>query len=560
MLRAAVLFFQGHSSLYWAVMLGIGCLLLLDLWRTVRISKPGMPPVRDGQWPGFGLLLVALLVWGRFATFAWPQQNVDEAQAIAAALTLRHDPRFWLAVDAGSHGPLVAFPLAVVGLVTRRIDFLVTRIVMTALLCGSLWFTFDACARRFGVLAAKMAMLPVAIALSLVRSGDFVSYNGEQPLIFLLALGLWLAERALSSARRGGSRPDQNERVFLASGAVLGLIPWVKLQGVPIAAAASVIVLVAARWRGALWFVAGAVAASTVFLVYIAAIGAVPDFVDGYLLFATRYANRESLDALGLVQKYQHFAPFMIGAVALAPALGGIWVLLFVVTVLAEGREVLRRVDIALCALLFAASEYAVIRPGNPFPHYLFLLVLPIVALTASLLEAALRSPRWGRFTLLGYGTLALVVPTARQLESRTASIDVALPAGDLSPPAADLVRRYSHPGDTLVVWGWMSSYHVATQLPQGVRYSDMWQLWDIERYPSFERTFLADFSSRRPALFLDVASAGLTMFHSADLQGLPRFPRIEMLVRRDYELVGDPAGHRLYVRRDRLAAPSQKK
>lgn len=547
-----VLYLQRHRGVYWAVFGELGFWLLVNVWKSARETfsdESGVPARREWTFP---VLVILVFSWGRFCSWWWPLQNTDEAQAIATALTLRQDPRFWLSVDAGSHGPLVALPLVVAGWFAPRIDFWLSRVVGTLLLGGSLCFFFDVCARRFGALSAKLSVVAALVALTLATSGDFLVYNGEMAVDFTLALGVWLADRS-SSMDAAGPVPTRarRRRWLFAAGAVIGLVPWVKLQGLPLAAVVAVIVILVTG-RRALPFVAGTLCSNAVFLLYVAAIGALPDFYEGYVRFATSYVDREGHDAAGLLQKYLMHGWMMRGDLALPRSPFGLFVFLAGVTIYVERSRVFGRRDILACLLFLIAGLYAVIRPGNPFPHYFLLLTLPFVALMASSLSSGIRSREMGRFTALAFFTVTILLPVVSRLASGPKSLDVRLADVKARLPAEEAILRRARPGDKLVVWGWMSAYHVATQLPQGVRYSDMWQLWELPHYPNFERTFLRDLSERKPRFFLDVASAGMTMFHDPVRHGVSQFPGIVAILERDYELVEAPAGHRLYVRRDR--------
>src|SRR5437764_13920847 len=94
-------------------------------------------PRTQGWWQHPIIFSVAMLIV--LLAFRWPlifdnrqYPDPDESQFIAGALTLRHDPVFWLSVHGTTHGPLVQWPLLLASFV-RRLDFTTARTISTLL-------------------------------------------------------------------------------------------------------------------------------------------------------------------------------------------------------------------------------------------------------------------------------------------------------------------------------------------------------------------------------------------------------------------------------------------
>lgn len=550
MLNRIVTFLQGTRSLYWGVFFAL-CLGLLA--STAKSARTHLRGEEDDSRSLFFVIAMTLLVfWGRLPSWIWPEQNLDESQAIATAITLFHDPRFWISVDAGSHGPMVSGPLLLARLVTAKIDYAVARCLGAAFLAGSLGAAFDVSRRWFGTLPAKLAILPLTLAIASTSFFDFVAYNGEQPLIFFLALGGWLAYRSIESSA------SRRRALLLGSGFALGLVPWVKLQGAPICVAA--VALWAAAFlrtgRRNLWLGAlGLVFPTIVFFIYIIGTGALTGFYRGYLMFAQHYADREMLGWTTRVWRHLELVVFTAVGEHFITPLCVVLGLLFACNVFVRPvRKTVHRHSLGAVALLFAASEYAVYRPGNTFPHYLLLLSVPYALVTSGLLQTPLSLAKVRKPVLAGYFLIALVWPLSAHLLAGASPISRPVPP-DSNEAVAREIERYAHPGDRLVVWGWAPSLHVLTQLPQGVRYAAMWQLESISAYPEFSRVFVSDFSSAPVPVVVDAVGPSSIVFPSREVYGFERFPDIAALIRKDYELVSEPQGTRMYVLRTRLAS-----
>jgi hypothetical protein len=119
----------------------------------------------------------------------------------------------------------------------------------------------------------------------------------------------------------------------------------------------------------------------------------------------------------------------------------------------------------------------------------------------------------------------------------------------------ARAARQHVAPGDRLAIWGNRSGLYVAAGLPTATRqaHTEM-QIRNGPLRSYFLRTWWQDFSSTRPAIFADATGLGNIGFdepnHSAQA-----FPPLAEALRRDYTLVSDQFGVRLYVRNERLRA-----
>jgi len=72
--------------------------------------------------------------------------------------------------------------------------------------------------------------LPLTCGVAFTHFWDFVQYSSEQAPIFFIALALWLLCTAFDSVARAIVSPYR----LAAAGFVLGLLPFSKLQVVPL--------------------------------------------------------------------------------------------------------------------------------------------------------------------------------------------------------------------------------------------------------------------------------------------------------------------------------------
>src|SRR5882724_7824274 len=103
MVYGLFLWLDTHPAAYWVGC--IGCTLALGAVIIAEVRRTDSP-ARKKDWGFALLLLVCLLAW-RWPPLLYNQElNPDEAQLIAGAVTLAHDPVFWRSVDGGTAGPL----------------------------------------------------------------------------------------------------------------------------------------------------------------------------------------------------------------------------------------------------------------------------------------------------------------------------------------------------------------------------------------------------------------------------------------------------------------------
>jgi hypothetical protein len=176
-----------------------------------------------------------------------------------------------------------------VRLLRMRLDYGAARLVGLALQLGSTFFLLGILCRFLREPVCRAALTPLTVCLAFMTDGwDLLAYNAEQPLIFLLCAA------AYGCARLATAGPtDDPVRWALVTGLALGLVPWGKLQAVPIALVLGGLALVCLvkrarelgrRWRAAgLALLAGGLAPAVAVGVYLATQDLFPHFWTTYV-------------------------------------------------------------------------------------------------------------------------------------------------------------------------------------------------------------------------------------------------------------------------------------
>lgn len=560
MIKALFTLFDANPALYWTLALAA------TLWCLVLAARPTtLAPEARGSTPWFEWALIGcLFAWRWPVLFAAHTLNPDEAQQIAGAITLTHDPVFWRSVDGSTAGPLNFYVLTLPALVGAPLDFFFARLLGLLMIAGSLVILHRTLAGEVGAAVAAPATLAAMLAFALTTDWDFLHLSSEHLSVLMstAAAALWWRARPGAGGHSLGR--------WAAAGFVAGMLPWAKLQAAPFAALfGGAAVLVAAvrskaTPRGA-WLEFGAYAGgfalpSALALILIFVAGVQSDFWFSYITRNVQYADQGwdlsfvLSEMVRLTTPLWTYPTFVVGCAVLA--------------VTGMTGSLLRRqrpASFAIAAAVFALTAIVVVfSPRRGFPHYLLFSIVPLAALAGAASPGILSWPHRAaaRRALL----VALVLGSVSLVGGRLAQ-PTSFMIGQLAEhwrhpfsPLALKVRGAAQPGDSIAVWGWMTEIYVQCALPQAVR--DAHSQRQIESGPTqryYRERYLADFLQHRPAFFIDAVGDGAFGFQDRGVYAHETFPALARIIRADYVLVSDETHARLYVRRDRVGMNLQK-
>ena len=544
------------APLFSAAFLGWILLLLAVAWSGWAGRRESAAPAIG--WPWWLLTAAALLC------FRWPmfwiqhQLNPDESQLIAGALTLRHDPVFWRAVDGATAGPLDYYPLLPAAWADGFASYAVARLIALAVVFATMVFAGETLALLAGAALARIAVLPALAAVAFTTSPDFTHYSTElMPALLLAAAGYAAVRQDRAPAPRW----------LWLTAVLLGSVLWAKLQAAPLAGAMWVLVAVNENRSGrprSLWpLVAGALLPAVVCFGAALLTGQIEHLVTPYLLHNLAYVGAPHFSWLEVAagQAQNALSDGYLGfwlagaALCLVPLAG--WH--------TRSAPAASRRGALAAVLLLALGVFSALAPRRPSAHHLQLLPLPWLWLTGTGL--ALAWPREATSASTGkhrwLAVLFLVCALGPQLAWRIGGIDsyAAINAAGIRPARrelARLVRVYSTPGETLAVWGWRCSLYVEAGRPQATRQAQTeTQLSAGPLQPYFLRRYLEDFRSANPPVFADAVGPG-NFAYTDRARAHECFPPLRQWVQARYTQVADLDGTRLYVRNDRLATVSR--
>lgn len=485
------------------------------------------------------VLRLPVLVYNR-------ELNVDESQMLTQAMTLAVDPVYWRSVDGTTGGPLSSYFLTIVGMLTGRYDYMTAHLGAFLLVLITLFFLFKALKSWFDPYRAALGLLPVILFYGFTRTPDFVHYSSEHFPIALLAACVWLVSGDFVSDRSAKAK-------MFALGVLLTLVPFGKIQAVPLAAGIGLYALIRLathRYRGALAALfGGVVAACASALLLFFAGGVLNDFFTFYIKGNFQYKNNTTLfDNLRFQFSEAHRATDLL--ILLIPLV--IWPVLTV----PGNRKVPRNRSVWWLGIgLLAMSFVAILRTGSGYTHYLLFLVLPFSLLLTSLTGPDI-SPAKTRMRLIFPPLLGVALAVGvfwRQhgvLNSFVSGpgLNRGLPFTATGMEAA----RFLNKGEYMVVWGWNCQYYVECQAPQGV--AENHSIRSAFKHPMqeiYRERYLRDLERTRPAVFIDAVGPNSLWLQDTLTQSYRSFPELADYVDKNYTLIGRPGSDLLFVRND---------
>jgi hypothetical protein len=473
------------------------------------------------------------------------QLNVDEGQMLAQAMRYAQDLTPWRSVDGETGGPILSWFLLLGHELGLPFSFRSEHALAALCLAGTLLATLAAARRLIGEEPALLGLGAGSLWLALIPDEDFSHYSSELVPDLFLALAL--------AVLAGAAWPKiEGKRMFLA-GLLLGLVPWAKLQAVPVALALGIWALAVVfrgepgpsrRGRHVGLLLAGGLLPSAFILVWVARAGAWDQFWHSYILANLSRAAAKSWSAQGTnllhLLLFQEGSPWFLGAALLAVGA-------FCLRGRAGWRQVPRGATI-LAVLLLTAAIFAVLRPVITYSHYEQLCLVPLVLLVGCCARvllgdgsAAADPRRRAGWIILAVGLLPL--PAAYfwhndgwRILGETWHYDRSR-AFQAQAFVDSTVRHFAPGAESLAVWGWTPYLYVDLGLAPGTRDAGYASMTDGNPSQDFIRAaFLRDLEKSPPQFIVDTEDY---IVGGARRTAPETFPALAAYLRSNYRLIG---------------------
>ncbi|MFN3590241.1 MAG: hypothetical protein ACK4UP_12730 [Spirosomataceae bacterium] len=408
---------------------------------------------------------------------------------------------------------------------------------------GGLFFYYKSLRQFTQSSTAWLGIFPLIFFYGFTQEYDFVHYSSELLSVLLLNVSLWIYLRL-----NQGLHKYQSEWFLL--GLILGIIPFCKLQAVPIALIIGIFGLWNAHkkntgWQNIILLISGSVFFLVIVLVWLFYHHLWDDFwtfnIEGNLVYGKQIEFIQKI--INLYRFLRNSTNFSFFSLSFIPLLIYGW------------KNTKNNTQLGLAISLVLASIFAVLKTGNIFNHYLHLLLYPLafIAFTIGKDKLNSRSTLWvtwiGIIWFLG--------------NTKFKASELAKPYLTYEPylqksPASKLILQYANNNDRMAIWGWVCKYHVETQIPQGATEShpERCVLENPLREKYYKR-YIQDIKYKKPKIFVDAVAPNRLFMDNRNVHSHEYFPELKKLIDLHYIFVGETDQSRIYVRRDDTSIPS---
>ena len=542
--------------------------------------------------------IIAFILASRWPCFLPPELNVDESTLIAGAMKLLKDPVFWRSVDGGTTGPLNIYSLLISSLLGLRLEYASARMVGLFLIIISSVCLFYSLRYIYGNVTARLSVIPVVTTIAFMTFWDYVHYTSEHVSIAIISVALLMLCKLYSN------NLIFNKRSIFFLGFIIGLVPFAKLQAVPIALSIALITLhilwvrrhsIAQFLRNFYAFLLGSVLFPALTMLYIIVFSLQDVFWRSYILQNLYYTSSFKDSARDISWKsnilplyanaikesseffrylYFVFGPYDTRALFSLAIFFFLLSLSFLIhrLILQPQRERLSDTSIFFLysLIILTVSIFSVMKPGQFFFHYLLFLIFPAGFLIGVWVGEFFKAYKYSGINLpklklspvMAIIIVTMIISSTLQLflhftqenpyiASRSQYLE------NYISPVSLTILKYASPNESMAIWGWDPKFYVETGIIVATRDGHCaWQMFSNPQQRYYLRRFADDLLKSRAGLFID-ATDGSALSLTSSVGGYRRdledFPDVASIVKKYYKLVDDVHGFKIYVKQSEL-------
>jgi len=497
---------------FFTLVLGLGLITFSLTSNKLSTSlRPWVPPL---VW--LGLASAFFLLAREPAIMLNHPFDEDESMFLTTLQRMTVAPVMWKDIDGYSSGPLNYYPLYFLMSIGVPMNYSVLHLYASLLLLAAVgvfvWSQWSTLSQLLGA--------SILIVLGTTHSNTLLSYASELPSLLLISISMAMLLR---------DKKSSGVLIGFALGLIIGLIPFAKLQGVPIGITLGICALWAYRRSGwpalGLLVLGGLLPTAVVFgAAYVG--GYIDDLWQRYILTSFHYTSSvPGLEKLAILPIFNVGEPLALT----------LWVLVSLGSALsftALAPRTLLVGSVVMCLVVVLSAIVAVYAPGNDFIHYAFYLVIPWLFFLSVLFRSLPCHLTSG--AIYACGGLALIClvwpfPKTGSLEGLPISLR---PAQQLAEVAK------IPPGSVIGVWGWAFDYYVDLKAISFSRETTIGAL--TEGWPGMEKLrekYKNDMLTNPPEYFVEAVGAG-QFFKDKKKYGVETWPWLADHLGENYEVI----------------------
>jgi len=518
--------------------------------------------------------LIAFILASRWPCFLPKMLNPDESHMIAGAMKLLKDPVFWRSVDGITIGPLTYCPLLTTALLGLRLEYASARMVGLFLIIISSVCLFYSLRYIYGNVTARLSIIPVVTTIAFMMEQNYVQYTSENVAIAILSVALLMLCKLYSNGL------IFNKRSIFFLGFIIGLVPFAKLQAVPMALSISLITIhilwirrqsIAQFLRNFYVFLLGSVLFPVLTMLYIIVFSLWDVFWRSYILQNLYYANAVKDSPKFLRYLYFVFLPPDTRVLFALTVFFFLLSPLFLIRWFISQPQKERLSDTSIFFLysftILTVSIYSILITGRLWEYYLLLLIFPAGFLIGVLVGEFFKVFKYSRIILSKRklspltSTIILIMIIASILQLflhvRRENAYIALRSlvvENYISPVSLRILAYASEDESMAIWGYVPEIYVETGIIQATRDTICpWQIFPNPQQQYHVRRFADDLLKSGAGLFIDATDYTFRRygpFYGAGYrQDLEDFPDVANILKKYYTLVDNVGGFKIYVK-----------
>lgn len=557
----------GAQGWFLCSLMTLSLLLYLALVRYWADENCGMPKTKKGfgyffQSDNFFLAVTFCTICiFKLPLLTMGELNMDESLWIAGAKTLAEDPRPWIAVDGTTSGPLIYAPLVLMKIISGDIGYTSSKLMAIVLWFVIILLSFNIFSCMTSKSISRLLVMPLVMVVSLMSTvtksrvaPNFGYYQSEILPVLLITLAVYLLVK--------NEQKHTLNKAFWA-GFTLGVLPFSKIQAVPIGAVIACFVLFAwwmdNRHHSLVGFVIGGLLPAVLVALYLLFSSSGYDFWQSYIVnnFAYTTKDMRGVSQSSFMSQILHF-PYFISEQKVPSSFfysQGVMLFASLMVLAFKGQGFLwkHKQKILFFSLILLASIFSVVKPGKEFEHYLMLLFVPLTLLTGYLAGLILKATSNKKnpiyaILFLFISTVSIFVARGHNAYAHYGKINY---NAELSH-VAKIINQAKSDTDRMAVWGMSPRYYVETSLLQSTREAISYhQLLESPQQRYYLQRYVADLKISEPKFFLDTVSPAHWFFKDRNIYGYENYPEVKKIIDDNYRLIDDVDGVRIFIRRE---------
>jgi len=495
-----------------------------------------------------------------------PSLDVDEEQWIVTGISYLRGAVYWQSVSGNTSGPLI-FTLPMIMIPIDGINYTTVRLFgLLACIIPAIFMVWKTLKLLYGETAAQLSVISAFIFFASINEGEFIAYNSEHVPVLLTAMAIYFLFRMAYTA--GSSAIN-----IALLGLVLGIMPYSKLQIMPVGLCIGLIGIfdlaiqkeqaMSLRAKRLLILISSAILPTFMVGIYLTLHHAWGDFWSNYIMNNLQYAMHKGANSQlfpvytgvakltflpWLLLKNHYLTKFVLTQIFI--------IMILAVLILRSGHLKSTFYDKFLwySILIAFASYLAVSAPGNRFNHYVYLFIIPFIFVTGSFIGKILSIKKPASVYSVGIFLPYLIyISLVLWKGPTTIGYDFIASKQSLAPSDdCKMIRKYTHPGEWMSVWGWGIYSFVEADLVMVNKTASPFCDMFTGDSPSLLEEYMTEMKEKKPVVFLDVLPV---ITKRKEVFRHENYPSLNNYIAQNYTKVGEYDGKRVYILNDRQRA-----